>query len=84
MCWQVKSLQVYSDWISLSPYAGISTYGSHAHEKTDAVNLKDEWVSGMQGMVGTVAQISIVRLGVEYNFAKVNSFSYKLGVNFKF
>jgi hypothetical protein len=79
-----KKLALCSDWLSLSPYAGISTYGSHAHEKTDAVNLKDEWVSGMHGMAGAVAQISIVRLGVEYNIANVNTFSYKLGVNFKF
>ncbi len=79
-----KRIAVVSDWGSISPYAGISTYLSHAHEKTEAVNLKDEYVSGAQGMVGAVIQIYLIRLGAEYNVAKVNSFSYKLGVNFKF
>jgi hypothetical protein len=68
----------------ISPYAGISSYGSHAHEKTDVVDLKDEYVSGMQGMFGAVAKIYIARLGVEYNFSNVNTLSYKLGVNFSF
>ncbi|MFI5218876.1 MAG: hypothetical protein ACHQNT_05250 [Bacteroidia bacterium] len=79
-----KKFAVVSDWAFISPYAGISSYASWAHEKTDAVNLKDEYVSGTQGMVGAVAQIYMVRIGAEYNFSKVNSFSYKLGVNFKF
>lgn len=79
-----KKFRVIADRVSVSPYAGVSTYLSHAHEKTDAVDLKDENILGVQGMVGAVAQISIVRLGVEYNFANVHSFSYKLGVNFKF
>ena len=74
----------FNNHFGLSPYAGISTYGSHAHEKTNAVDLKDEDISGMQGMIGAVAQIHFVRLGAEYNFANVNTLSYKLGVNFKF
>ncbi len=74
----------YNSHLSISPYAGISSYASHAHEKTDAVNLNDEYISGLQGMAGAVAKIYFARLGVEYNFAKVNTFSYKLGVNFRF
>jgi hypothetical protein len=79
-----KKFAIISNHFSISPYAGISTYATHAHEKTDAVDLKDENISGMQGMAGVVAQIYKVRLGVEYNVAKVNTFSYKLGVNFRF
>ncbi len=79
-----KKLAVITDKVSVSPYAGISSFGSIAHEKTDAVDLKDEYVSGLQSMAGASAQIYFARLGVEYNFAKVNTFSYKLGVNFKF
>ena len=75
-----KKIKLYSSWLSISPYAGLSAYLSHGHEKTEAVNLKDENLFGAQGFVGTVAQISVVRLGVEYNLAKVNSFSYKLGI----
>ena len=75
---------MHNRWLSVSPYAGLSFNGSHAHEKTDAVDLKDEWVSGTQFMGGALAEIKFVRLGVEYNVSNVNTFSYKLGVNFKF
>jgi hypothetical protein len=68
----------------VSTYGGISAYGSHAHEKTDAVDLKDEYVSGLQGMAGIVARIYFAKIGVEYNFANVNTLSYKLGFNFNF
>lgn len=77
-----KEYAVYSDWISVSPYAGISTYLSSSHETTTAVDLNDEKIVGMRGMVGAVTQISITRLAVEYNFATVNSFSFKIGVGF--
>ena len=73
-----------TNWATLSPYAGLSTYLSHAHEKTEAVNLHDENVDGYQGNAGIVAQIYCVRLGAEYNLASVKTFSYKLGVSFKF
>src|SRR5205085_1737888 len=69
---------VRNRWFSISPYAGLSLYGSHAHEKTDAVDLKDEYVSGMQFMGGALAEIKFVHLGVEYNVSNVNTFSYKL------
>ena len=79
-----KKFQVFTDWTSISPYAGVSSYLSHAHEKTEAVRLNDEFVEGMQGMVGASVQVSVARIGVEYNFANVNSFSYKLGASVKF
>jgi hypothetical protein len=79
-----KKFRVVSDWASVSPYVGVSTYLSHAHEKTDVVNLKDENVYGVQSMIGAVINIHMIRIGAEYNFANVNSFSYRLGVNFKF
>ena len=77
-----KEYAVYSDWISVSPYAGVSTYLSSSHEKTAAVNLKDETIFGVQGTVGVVSQISLARLAVEYNAAKVNSLSFKIGIGF--
>ncbi len=79
-----KKFRVISNWAFISPYAGISTYLSHAHEKTDVVDLKDENIWGVQSMVGVNTQLSFVRIGAEYNFAQVNTFSYKLGFNFKF
>jgi hypothetical protein len=33
-------------------------------------------------MVGAVARLSVARIGVEYNFAKVNTLSLKIGVSF--
>jgi hypothetical protein len=78
-----KEFRLHSSWLSLAPYAGFSTFISHAHEKSDVVKLHDENVMSIQGMAGIVAKISIVSLGVEYNVAKVNTFSYKVGVAFK-
>lgn len=71
---------VVSRWAAVSPYAGASTYFSTSHEKTAAVNLPDERVLGAQAMVGAAVQLSAARVGVEYNVAKVNSFSLKLGI----
>jgi len=78
-----KEFKIHYNWLSLAPYATASPFLSHAHEKTDAVDLNDENLFGMQGAVGAVRKISVVRIGVEYNFARVNTFSYKLGVAVK-
>jgi hypothetical protein len=64
---------------TVSPYVGISTYLSTSHEKTSVVALDDERVLGGQAMVGAAVQLSAARLGVEYNLAKVNSLSFKVG-----
>lgn len=69
-----------SRWAAVSPYAGVSTYLSTSHEKTPRVNLDDERVLGAQAMVGAAIDLSALRLGVEYNAAKVNSLSLKVGV----
>lgn len=79
-----KKITIFPKWASVSPYAGISATLSHAHEKTEAVALKDENILGFQGMVGTTLQIYKVNLGVEYNLANVNTLSYKVGARFKF
>lgn len=68
-------------WASVSPYAGASTYLSRSHEKTAAVNLKDENVLGVQANVGAVAHISMATVGVEYSVARVPTFSLKVGVS---
>ena len=66
----------------MSPYAGVSTYLSSSHEKTAAVDLGDEHVVGVQGMVGAVLRVSKARLALEYNLARVTSTSMKVGVSF--
>jgi hypothetical protein len=77
-----KEFKIYSDWASVSPYAGVSTYFSNSHEKTEAVSLHNEHVLGGQAMVGAVLKLSIARVAVEYNFARVNTLSLKLGIAF--
>jgi hypothetical protein len=69
-----------SRWASVSPYAGVSSYLSTSHEKSPVVTLDDEHVVGGQAMIGAAVQLSAVRLGVEYNVSRVNSFSVKVGI----
>jgi len=69
-----------SRWATVSPYVGASTYLSSSHEKTAAVSLADEHVAGAQAMLGTAVQLSVVRLGVEYNVATVQSLTLKVGI----
>jgi len=69
-------------WLTVSPYAGVSGYLSSSHEKTAAVSLADERVTGTQAMVGAVAEVSRFRIAMEYNMARVRSTSLKVGVTF--
>ena len=69
-------------WVSVSPYAGVSSYLSTSHERSAAVSLSDETVLGARGMVGVTSVVSVARIGVEYSVAQVNSFSLKVGVGF--
>ena len=62
-----------------SPYAGVSGYLSRAVEHTNKVNLKDENIFGLQGMLGVEARVSFVRIAAEYNLAKVPGYSIKVG-----
>lgn len=77
-----REYKVYSTWASIAPYVGLSTYLTHAHETSAVVDLKDENVVGIQGMMGAVAKLSVARIGAEYNFAKVSTLSMKVGVAF--
>jgi len=77
-----KEYRLSSRWASVSPYAGVSGYLSSAHEKSAVVSLADEKVLGVQAMVGAVAQISVARIGVEYNAARVRSRTIKVGFAF--
>ena len=73
---------VSSRWLTVSPYVGASSYLSSAHERTSAVNLADERVTGTQAMIGASARVSFVRVGLEYSTAKVNSRAVKVAVAF--
>lgn len=79
-----KTFKIRYNWLSVSPYAYASGYFARGHEKSDVVDLKDENLFGFQGAVGASANISIVRLGVEYNMSRINTLSYKIGVAYNF
>jgi hypothetical protein len=68
-----------TSWASVSPYAGISSYLTGAQEKSSVVDLENEYVGGSQTMVGAVLQLSGARVAMEYNAARVNSISMKVG-----
>ncbi len=76
-----KEFPFYS-WASLYPYAGVSIYLTSSRETTEKVDLRNEQLFGGQLMVGAVLKLSIARIGVEYNFAKLNTLSFKIGVAF--
>lgn len=69
-------------WSKVSPYIAATTYFAHAHEKSAVVNLKDENVDGSSASAGVVLQLSVLRIAGEYNAARVNSKSLKVGVSF--
>ena len=70
------------DLSRFSPYAGVSTYLGRAQETTSKVDLEDENVLGLQGMVGVSTDISVLRIGAEINLASVPGYSFKIGVPF--
>lgn len=77
-----KKIEIYSDWISVAPYAGASVHLTTSHEKSAVVDLRDETIAGLQGMVGAIAHISFAKVAVEYNAAVVNTISFKIGFGF--
>lgn len=77
-----REFRIRPKWASISPYATVSGYVSHGHEKTDRVDLKDETGVGVQAAVGAALKLSVARIGVEYNFSRVNTLSFKIGVGF--
>ena len=69
-----------SRWASVSPYGSVTWYLSRAHEKTSAVNLSDEHVFGAQAAAGAELRLFKVRLGAEYNAARVHGLSLRVGL----
>ena len=71
-------LVVSRDVSFLSPYAGVSGYVARGHERTSKVDLDDETVAGVQGMVGVEMRVSVLRLGAEVDLARVSGYSFKV------
>ena len=68
-----------SRWASISPYVNVSGYLSRAHEKSSRVDLEDENVFGTRASIGAELRLSKVRLGAEYDAARVGGISLRIG-----
>jgi hypothetical protein len=66
----------------ISPYAVISGYQSRGHEHTSKVDLKSESVFGVQASTGPRRTYAGVRLGAEYNVARVRGYSLKFATEY--
>lgn len=77
-----KRIDLSPEWITVTPYAGVSGYLSRTHEKSAVVALADDNVAGIQAMLGAVTHFSFAQLAVEYNIAAVSTLSFKIGVDF--
>lgn len=77
-----RDFRVHSDWVYITPYVGVTGSLSRSHEKTVAVALRDESVTGVQAMFGAVVQIAAARVALEYDAAAVRSHSIRIGVGF--
>jgi hypothetical protein len=64
----------------LSPYAAVSGYVSQGHERTAKVDLEDEIAAGVQATLGLAVNVRMLRLGAEYNLARVPGYSIKIAV----
>jgi hypothetical protein len=65
-----------------SPYAGVSGYFARGAERSSVVKLANENVFGIQAMAGVAVNVSVLRVGVEANVAKVPGYSLKVGLGF--
>lgn len=74
-----KNFAWYGNKMGLSPYLDVSAVLSHSHERTDAVNLKDENVIIPQATLGLCAKLYFIRMAAEYNFSATNTFSFRIG-----
>lgn len=61
-----------------TPYAGVTGYLAHGHEKTSKVSLEDENVLGVQGTAGVAMRLWVLSLGAEVHVAEVNGYSFKV------
>ena len=74
-----ESLLISREFSRFAPYAGVSGYLARARETTPKVDLGAENAFGVQATVGVAARVSVVRLGAEYNLARVSGMSFRVG-----
>jgi hypothetical protein len=69
---------VSRDISRFAPYLGVSGYLAHGRATTSKVDLPVENALGAQATVGVAARVSVVRLGAEFNLARVPGMSLKV------
>lgn len=66
----------------LTPYAGIGEVWIKSSENTTAVALNDESISASHFFVGTKLSLLLLSFALEADFAKVPSYSFRMGLSF--
>ena len=66
----------------LTPYAGIGEVWIKSKENTAAVALSDESISASHFFVGTKLSLLLLSFALEADFAKVPSYSFRMGLSF--
>ncbi len=69
---------VSKEFSRVSPYVGVSGYLARGQETTTAVNLEDVTATGVQGMVGVAVSLASLKIGAEFNMARVPGYSFKI------
>ena len=77
-----KKIKLYKEWLSVSPYTYASAVLAHGKEKSSRVNLNNEDQIGFQISGGAEMRVSVIKIAAEYNFAAINSLSFKVGACF--
>ena len=75
-----REFTVWRGRAAVSPYALVSATLGRSHEKSTVVDLEDENVFDTQATLGLEARVWKAKLGVEYGFARVSSFSLRIGM----
>ncbi|HYC52562.1 MAG TPA: hypothetical protein VEB19_15725 [Gemmatimonadaceae bacterium] len=75
-----REFTVWRGRASIAPYAMLSRSLGRSHEKSAAVDLEDENVFGSTSTVGVEGRLWKATVAAEYGFARVSSFSLRIGV----
>ena len=75
-------LLVSKDLWLFRPYAGVAFSLGYMIETTSKVNLKNETVTGFEGILGTEFVWKYLSIALEADFAVINMYTFKVGGNF--
>ncbi|MBV6460208.1 MAG: hypothetical protein HJHJAOHD_00310 [Flavobacteriales bacterium] len=65
-----------------TPYAALGGSIGLMQEKTDKVDLKNEWIPLVSGIVGFEFNYKVINVGAQANFSKLNMYTFKIGCRF--